>query len=328
MDRDRPTDVGGASDVAREGRPARVRRIEGVTTFAATDETVGGRAARRYAFAQVGGPAGEGGLTPSALAVRTVVAVEGGSADVTTVVPGASPDPSPISSWVVTATDGQAREVLVTDASDLDHLAQAWIDLAVRAEAASGVHDVCIVVRAAGGAVVASAVVAQLAPAPSWAADAAGARAYRHDEGACRACVAVSLPRPPGIGLVHDGTCFGALVSLGRAGEPGDHSPDAAWIVPWAHVSTFAALTEDERADLARAIAAALRAVAGDGREWRLVLRQAPVGDDSGDVHAVGRWSPREVSDARWWPWTYLESGDAGGAPAWPGRQEGRGDGE
>jgi hypothetical protein len=76
-----------------------------------------------------------------------------------------------------------------------------------------------------------------------------------------------------------------------------------AWVVPWAHASTLPAITEDERRDLARAIGATIPWLAERRATWRLWLHQAPVGDDSGDVHLLGRWLPGHDPDDGNRPW-------------------------
>lgn len=68
--------------------------------------------------------------------------------------------------------------------------------------------------------------------------------------------------------------------------------------------STLAVITEEERRDLAQAVAAALPWLVAHAGIWRLRIHQAQVGDDTGDVHLRGHWLHDRDVEPGTWPWS------------------------
>ena len=207
----------------------------------------------------------------------------------------------PIIAWVdVTSPTAASALEHETDASSIDHLLQACTDQAATLETAHGVGSVAVGVVVGLGHPLRAIVVGVGRPTPVRAAEVAEARRYRDVAGSCLACDRLAGTTAPTDRLLHDGTCFGAIVR--DAVAPG--VVGSAWAVPWAHASTLAAITEDERRDLAQAVAATLPWLVAHAGTWRLWIHQAPVGDDAGDAHLRGQWLHDRGVDAWAWPWS------------------------
>ena len=194
---------------------------------------------------------------------------------------------APIVSWreVAFVSDGENAhpdDELVA----IDQVLQVGFDLAVEVELAPTVEAVAMgLVMTANHPPRAIIVgVGEMSVARRRAIGAS--RMHRATTGRCLGCEQLAAGPAQSNRLVYDGTCFGAFIADGGNAD----ERVVARVVPWAHVSTLAALTEVERLDLSRAIRAVVVGNHSSVAFRRLWFHQAPAGDDSGDVHLFGEW--------------------------------------
>lgn len=298
-------DLPGAPAIPEEAA-RRPRRVEAQTNFTRLRVTVGDARIWRYTFGAPDPPSDPAATVAEATddEMRVVDARLG--------VPSTSIEAaahrwvgSPVVAWVdVTASNATRGDGAAPRIVAVDQLLQVCIDQAVALEIAPGVGAVAVGVIVAPADPVRGAVVAVASLVQGRSNDVAEARRHRRESGRCLACDRLNAPLPSPNRLAHDGTCFGAVVR-DHGDETRRETPSMrAWIVPWAHASTLAAITEDERRDLACAIVATVPWLVAHGSTWRLWFHQAPAGDDAGDVHLVGRWESDSGSDSAGWPWT------------------------
>ena len=289
-----------------EGVARRPRRVEAQTDFTRLPDMVGDARIWRYTFGAPDAPSDPAETVAEATddEMRVVDARLG--------VPSTSIEAaahrwvgSPLLAWVdvtmsnATRGDGAAPRIVA-----VDRLLQVCIDQSVALEVVSGVGAVAAGLIVAPLEPVRGAVVAVASLVQGRSNDVAEARRHRRKSGRCLACDRLNAPLASPNRLVYDGTCFGAIVRDIANATHGEAVKPSAWVVPWAHASTLAAITEDERRDLACAIVATVPWLVAHGSKWRLWFHQAPAGDDTGDVHLVGRWESDSGSNSAGWPWT------------------------
>lgn len=296
---DRPIAYPPRSTSAAESRRA-ARRVEAQTDFTRFDYANARGAGSRYLFGTESDASGAGSNQVPVHIDLEIVATPGAPDDGDAAAAFRSVG-EPIIAWVdVTASTAGSALSRETDMPSIDRLLQACTDQAAVLEAVPRVECVAIGVVVSPGHPLRGIVVGVGRPTPMRVAEGTEARRYREGSGRCIACDRLAGSVAPTDRLLHDGTCFGAIVRDGVA--PG--MVGSAWAVPWAHASTLAAITEDERRDLAQAVAATLQWLVAQAGTWRLWFLQAPVGDDTGDVHLRGQWLRDGCVDGLAWPWS------------------------
>ena len=289
-----------------DGVARRPRRVEAQTEFTRLHVTVGDAHVWRYMFGAADAPSVPAETVASATGDQMLVI------DARSGVPSSANEAashrwvgSPVVAWVDVAASIPTRGDDAAPRSDtVDQLLQVCIDQAVALEVASGVGAVAVCVIVAPSEPLRGAVVAVASLVQARANDVAEARHYRGATERCLACDHLNAPVASPNRLVHDGTCFGSVVRDHDDETRRETPSTSAWVVPWAHASTLAAITEDERRDLAHAIDATVPWLIAQGSTWRLWFHQAPAGDDTGDVHLVGRWQSDWGCESDGWPWT------------------------
>ena len=281
----------------------RPRRVEAHTEFTRAQVTVGHAQLWRYHFGAADAPSiwaeTIGAATSDLMPVIDARAGVPSMADETASHQWVG---SPVVAWVNVAASIPTRtDAAAPKGDDVDRLLQVCVDQAVALEVLPAVGAVAVCVIVAPFEPLRGAVVAVTSLVQARAINLAEVHRYRCAIERCLVCdhLDASLASPNR--LVHDGTCFGAVVR-DHDEETRRKTPTSAWVVPWAHASTLAAITEDERRDLAHAIDATVPWLIAQGSTWRLWFHQAPAGDDTGDVHLVGRWQSDWGCDSDGWP--------------------------
>lgn len=294
--------LGDASNGA-EPSVTHARRVEALTDFTRSDGIAGADGGWRYHFKN---DASLNGHDPAVVDkgdgyADEILANIGVPTERDTLLVHASVG-SPVVAWIeVNALLGMRSGAVGSDIDTIDRLLQVCTDQATSLESTRAVRSVAVAITAEPHEAVRAVVVATEHQAAVRTREVDMARAHRARTGRCFSCDRLADTISASERLLFDGTCFGAIVR-----NPGQFAPTGgAWAVPWAHASTLAAITEIERRDLAHAIVATLPWVGAQLGTWRLWIHQACVGDDSGDVHLIGRWRPDWEIDDGAWPWPF-----------------------